>query len=88
MRAEEGDESIKDYADEARQTRGKVAGSGLSLPKKLLRLLGIGRGQTAARADTVRTRTNNTQGTLHRCLSISHTICLVWNIVGRVRTFH
>ena len=48
MRAEEGDESIKDYADEARQTRGKVAGSGLSLPKKLLRLLGIGRGRDGA----------------------------------------
>jgi hypothetical protein len=48
MRAEEGDESIKDYADEARQTRGRVGGSGLSLPKKLLRLLGIGQGRDGA----------------------------------------
>ena len=48
MRAEEGDESIKDYADEARQTQGKVRGPGLSLPKRLLRLLGIGqRGDSA-----------------------------------------
>jgi hypothetical protein len=43
MRAEEGNESIKDYADEARQTQGKVSGSSVSLPRKILRFLGIGR---------------------------------------------
>jgi hypothetical protein len=44
MRAEEGDESIKDYAAEARQTQGKVSGPHLSLPRKILRFLGFGPG--------------------------------------------
>lgn len=44
MRAEEGDESIKDYAQEARETQGKVSGPHLSLPRKLLRFLGFGHG--------------------------------------------
>jgi hypothetical protein len=44
MRAEEGDESIRDNAQEARETQGKVSGSGLSLPRKILRLLGFGQG--------------------------------------------
>lgn len=44
MRAEEGDESINDYADEARQTRRKVgAASGSSWPRKLFRLLRFGK---------------------------------------------
>ncbi len=42
MRAEEGDESIKDYAAEARQTQGRVGGPKLSLPRKFLRFLGFG----------------------------------------------
>lgn len=48
MRAEEGDESIKDYADEARQTQGKITRSSRSLPKRLLRLLGLGQGRDGA----------------------------------------
>ena len=44
MRAEEGDESINDYADEARQTRRKVgAANAASWPRKLFGLLGFGK---------------------------------------------
>jgi hypothetical protein len=43
MRAEEGNESIKDYADEARQTQGKVTGGSRSLPQKLREFFGVGR---------------------------------------------
>lgn len=43
MRAEEGDESINDYADEARQTQRKVSGPNTaSWPRKLFRFLGFG----------------------------------------------
>ena len=49
MRAEEGEESIKDYADEARQTQRKVSGPGLSLPRRIFRFLGFGHGEGGGR---------------------------------------
>jgi hypothetical protein len=48
MRAEEGDESIKDYAKEARDAQGKVGGPHLTLPRKLLRFLGFGQGDAGS----------------------------------------
>jgi hypothetical protein len=49
MRAEEGDESIKDYAKEARDTQGKVSGRHRTLPRKLLKFLGFGQGDAGSK---------------------------------------
>lgn len=43
MRAEEGDESINDYADEARQTQNKVGGPNApSWLRRIFRFFGYG----------------------------------------------
>lgn len=50
MRAEEGDESVNDYADQARQAREEVGGpnSG-SWPRRILRFFGFSGGKRGPR---------------------------------------
>jgi len=50
MRAEEGDESISDYADEAQEAQRKVSGpSPRRWLRKLLRFTGFGSGKQSRR---------------------------------------
>ena len=55
MRAEEGDESVNDYADEARQAQSKVTGpNSRRWPRNVFRLIGSGEKVGAAEKVEVR----------------------------------